>query len=159
MTTEHEALVAEVRSLAAAVQELADRRAVADVVLSYATAVDRRDWEAVRACFEEGAVVEGTVHQAPLEPYLRSLVDGVEHFGSTMHFMGNQLVSVDGDLAEVETYAVAFHWMGEQPGADDDGNLVVGVRYLDTLARSADGWRIRRRRVTSEWRRGAYPPS
>ncbi len=148
-----------IEDLAAEVRALADRRAVADVVLAYARGVDRRDWAAVRACFEEDAVVEGTVHQAPLEPYLRSLVEGVEHFPATMHFMGNQLVEVEGDTAEVETYAVAFHWMGDPPGAPHDGNLVVGVRYLDRLVRSPGGWRIRLRRVSSEWRRGSYPPS
>ena len=74
-----------------------------------------------------------------------------------MHFMGNQLVEVDGDEGMVETYAVAFHWAGERAGADDPANLVVGVRYQDSVVRSDRGWLIARRHVDPDWRVGAYP--
>ena len=61
-----------------------------------------------------------------------------------MHFMGNQLIELDGDTAHVETYAVAYHWKDEVAGTDHPENLVVGVRYLDT-------------RATTQRRRGASP--
>jgi hypothetical protein len=74
-----------------------------------------------------------------------------------MHFMGNQLVELDGDTARVETYAVAYHWKGEPAGSDHPENLVVGVRYLDTVQRRGDRWRIAKRQVAPDWRSGPYP--
>ena len=74
-----------------------------------------------------------------------------------MHFMGNQLVEVNGDTGFVETYAVAFHWKHETAGTDHPENLVVGVRYHDTMARDGDDWVITHRHVDPDWRVGAYP--
>jgi len=74
-----------------------------------------------------------------------------------MHFMGNQLIELDGDTARVETYAVAYHWKDEVAGTDHPENLVVGVRYLDTVQRRSEGWRITRRQVAPDWRTGPYP--
>jgi hypothetical protein len=42
-------------------------------------------------------------------------------------------------------------------GTDHPENLVVGVRYLDTVQRLEEGWRITRRQVAPDWRTGPYP--
>jgi hypothetical protein len=69
-----------------------------------------------------------------------------------MHFMGNQVVDLDGDhAARLETYCIAHHF------ASNEGNptLIVGVRYLDDVVRTAAGWRLARRKVFPDWgRRG-----
>jgi hypothetical protein len=139
------------------VQELWDRDRIAAVPLTYARGIDRRDWDLVRSCFTDDCFVEGSRASAPIEEYLADLRPGVEAFPTTMHFMGNQLVEVDGDTGRVETYAVAFHWAAERAGADDPANLVVGVRYQDSMVRTADGWRIANRHVDPDWRAGSYP--
>ena len=74
-----------------------------------------------------------------------------------MHFMGNQYVDVDGDHGEVETYVVAFTGRPTQAGSQDTANLVVGVRYHDTVVRNGEGWLIARRHVDPDWRVGPYP--
>lgn len=145
-------------TLAAQVQLIADRQDVAAVPITYAKGVDTRDWALVRAQFTDDAVVEGSRASAPVDAYVEHLRPGVEVFPTTMHFMGNQLVEVDGDTATVTTYAVAYHWKGEPAGAPHDDNLIVGVRYHDQLARTAQGWRISARRVSPDWRQGPYPP-
>src|SRR5205085_11325475 len=127
------------------------REDVGDVILRYARWVDRRDWDLVRACFADEATVEGSRFSGPIDEYLAQLRPGVEAFPTTMHFMGNQLVEVDGDRGTVETYAVAFHWKGEPAGSDDPGNLVVGVRYHDTVVRHGDGWLIAHPPVDPHW--------
>jgi ketosteroid isomerase-like protein len=141
----------------ATVQELKDRDKIAHLIHTYAHGVDRRQWELVRSCFADDAVAEGSRTTAAIEPYLAELQPGVEYFPTTMHFMGNQLVQVDGDVGQVETYAVAYHWKGEPAGTDHPENLVVGVRYQDAVARHGDGWLITRRRVAPEWKHGPYP--
>jgi len=135
------------------VQELWDREHIAALPVTYARGVDRRDWDLVRSCFTPDCFIEGSRASASLDEYLTQLRPGVERFPTTMHFMGNQLVTVDGDRG----HAVAFHWAGDPAGADDAANLVVGVRYQDSVVRTDDGWRIARRHVDPDWRVGLYP--
>ena len=139
------------------VRELRDRDEIGRLIRTYAHGVDRRDWSLVRSCFSDDAEAQGSRSTGPIEPYLAALRPGVEFYPTTMHFMGNQLIELDGDTARVETYAVAYHWKDEVAGTDHPENLVVGVRYLDTLERRHDGWRITRRQVAPDWRTGPYP--
>jgi hypothetical protein len=136
---------------------LLDRRAVQDVPLTYARGIDRRDWDLVRGCFTEDCTIDGSRGSGTVDEYLTMLRPGVERYPTTMHFMGNQLATVDGDEGHVETYAVAYHWAAAQAGAADDTNLIVGVRYHDDCVRTPVGWRIRRRWVSPDWRTGPYP--
>jgi hypothetical protein len=133
------------------VQELWDRDRIGRLPLAYARGVDRRDWDLVRSCFADDAVVEGTRSSGPIAAYLAELRPSVERFPSTMHVMANQLIDVDGDRGSLETYAVAFHWAGSSPGAAHPDNLVVGVRYHDDVARHGGGWLITHRRVSGDW--------
>jgi len=133
------------------VRELWDRALVTDVPLRYARGVDRRDWELVRSCFSADAFVDGTRATGPVDDYLAELRPAVERWVSTMHVMANQLVTVEGDAASVETYAVAFHWAASPAGTPDPHNLIVGVRYHDELARNGDRWEITRRVVSGDW--------
>jgi hypothetical protein len=146
-------------SAEAMVRELWDRDRIARLPRTYARGVDRRDWGLVRSCFTDDAFIEGSRATAPIDQYINHLRPGVEYFPSTMHFMGNQLVELDGDRGSVETYAVAFHWMGEPAGEQDAANLVVGVRYQDSVVRRGDGWLIARRHVDPDWRVGPHPPA
>jgi hypothetical protein len=134
-----------------------DHAQVTQLVYRYAQGIDRRDWDQVRSCFADDAVAHGSRTSAPIDEYLAVLRPGVEYFPTTMHFMGNQIVELDGDTAHVETYATAYHWKAEPAGDEHPENLVVGVRYHDTLARRGDGWTITGRQVSPDWKVGPYP--
>jgi ketosteroid isomerase-like protein len=137
-------------SLDAAVGELLDRAAIRDVLARYAHAVDRRDLAGVAACFTADAAYEGSLGEGSIEVALRALRERMAQYASTMHFLGNQLIELSGDTATSETYAIAYHQL--QVG-DGRRNMAVGVRYLDTLARTPSGWLICRREVKLEWQR------
>ena len=73
-------------------------------------------------------------------------------FKVTMHMMGLPLIDLQGDRADVETYAIAWH---QRPGSRD-GSLkddVWGVRYLDRFERRGGEWRIANRTMVRDWRR------
>ena len=140
------------------IQQLWDREQIALVPRLYSRGVDRRDWKMVRSCFTDNCFVDGSRSSAPIAEYLVSLRPGVEYFPVTMHYMGNQVAEVNGDTGFVESYCVAYHWKNEQAGGEDPENCIVGVRYLDTMARVGGKWKISRRRVGADWRRGPYPP-
>src|SRR5262249_53547003 len=116
-------------AMSAALQELVDRSAIHDVLLRYARGVDRRDLDLVASCFVPGAAYDGALGQGSVETALAALRETLPRYGSTMHFMGNQLIEVNGDTASSETYAVAYH----RSHTEGEPLLVVGVRYLDDL--------------------------
>ena len=133
-----------------AIRELLDRSAIRDLLLRYAQGVDRRDLTLVAACFVPGAAYEGSLGHGTIETALDGLHARMSRYTSTMHFIGNQHIELDGDRATSETYALAYH----QFEADGLPQLrIVAVRYFDELVRRGDAWRICRRLVKMDWQR------
>ncbi len=89
------------------------------MLLRYFRGVDRRDWNLVRGCFFEDAHNDyapfyqgglGRLHAVPRGP------GGFGLFDRTFHFTGNQLIELDGDTADAETYAMAQHTSAADAG-------------------------------------------
>ncbi|CAN5275989.1 hypothetical protein BH09ACT6_BH09ACT6_23630 [soil metagenome] len=130
---------------------LRDEAAVSEVILHYARGLDQRRFEEVWRCFDADGYMIGTVGEGPVREYLPRLLDRVKTYGSTMHFLGNQLRTVDGDRATTETYGIAHHFIDARGTVEA---LVVGVRYDDELERRPDGgWLIVKRRTETLWQR------
>ncbi|HLK11283.1 MAG TPA: nuclear transport factor 2 family protein [Candidatus Binatia bacterium] len=125
---------------------LLDRAAIHDLLVAYARAVDGRDWEGVAACFTPDAECDYHFFRGTTAEVVALIRDGLGRFESTMHFLGNQWIALDGDRAQVETYAIAYH---RRAGRD----LTVAMRYHDGVVRRGDGWRIARRRLEVVWQR------
>jgi 3-phenylpropionate/cinnamic acid dioxygenase small subunit len=134
---------------ATATRYLLDRVQIEDLAKRYAHAIDGRDWDAVDACFAVDAFVQGTQSSGPYPAYIAGLRVGVESYRTTMHFFGNQRVDIDGDSAHLVTYGIAYH-LGS---ADGTADFVIGVRYIDDVVRSGEGWIIAKRTVQGIWRR------
>jgi len=132
------------------VRALADRAAIQDLMLRYARGVDRRDLDLVASCFTPDAAYEGALASGTIADALTRLRDSMARYDSTMHFIGNQLIEINGDAARSETYAIAYHRLTQNGEAK---LFTVGVRYLDALTHEGDEWRIRRRVVKMEWQR------
>jgi 3-phenylpropionate/cinnamic acid dioxygenase small subunit len=127
------------------VTEREDRQDIADVLLRYATGIDRRNWPLFRTAFTEDCELDygeiGSWHG----------VDAVTEFmdtshamaGHTMHRLTNQVITVDGDRAEARTYVDGLIMFGDA----GSGVNAVGF-YDDDIVRTAAGWRIARRRFT-----------
>jgi hypothetical protein len=130
-----------------ALAALLDRAAIQDVLLRYARGVDRRDLDLVASCFTRDARYEGSLARGSIVDALAALRVAFTRYASTLHFLGNQLIELDGDVARSETYALAHHVLPE-------GELrVVAVRYVDELVRRPTGWLIERRVAHREWER------
>jgi 3-phenylpropionate/cinnamic acid dioxygenase small subunit len=145
------------RRAADPLRELQDRAAIHDLMMRYARGVDRRDLELVAACFAPNAGYEGALGVGTIAVALDALRDRLQRYRTTMHCMANQLVELDGDRASCETYAIVYHRLEAE--AQD---YVVGVRYLDDLARHGEGWWIVHRTARLEFQRYdavVLPPS
>jgi hypothetical protein len=131
------------------VQVLLDRQAIADVVLRYCRGIDRLDLELVRGCYHPDATDEHGTFTGTRDEYVDWVVGILGRFTGTMHVVANQLIEVDGDRAQSETYGVAYHW-GE-PLDDERRNFTTGFRYVDRFERRDGEWRIARRVAVREW--------
>jgi hypothetical protein len=138
------------------VRWLRDRELIKGVPQRYAHGLDTRDFPRARAVFRDDCYVKGSISENHIDAYFAGLVEGVRQYQATMHFMGNQYVELEpgADEAFVETYAVAYHIEAPDTGLPD---LVMGVRYQDTVARAGDGWLITRRTAIPQWVRGPLP--
>ena len=131
------------------------RQDVADVLVRYATGIDRRDWELLRSCFTDDV----HCHYDKRTPTrgIEELMGSLQNFNKlragtmkiTTHFMGNfSLGRLEGDVAETETNAIAFL---VEPENGADMVAVRSLRYLDKMRRQKDGWRISDRIHTLDW--------
>ena len=134
----------------AEVRRMIDRADVRSVVEGYMTAVDRCDYPAIAACFTDDAALEYDV-----EPYqftgghqVAEWMRSFDHLPVHTHTVSNCAIEVDGDRASADTFGFAVLIVGDSgPGSI----LVVGLRYVDALIRTGQGWRITKRKHTLTW--------
>jgi hypothetical protein len=145
---EHQDTVAAVTK--EAVLALLDKQAIHEVLMRYCRGVDRRDAELILSAFHRDAVdVHGGHNTSPAE--LAARVTGGAGGTGMMHFVGNEYVELDGDLAYSETYFISFS-TGQRPSGETFTRTRAG-RYLDRFERRAGEWRIAYRCLVDEWNR------
>lgn len=128
-----------------------DHAAIHRTVLNYCRAVDRLDFDAIRAVYADDGVDHHTGFSGPADEYVEWLRGLLPKLDGTMHLIGNHLADVRGDQAVSETYGTAIHW--GTPGSDPALNFTSGFRYVDHFIRTTEGWRIRERFAVREWTR------
>ena len=129
---------------------IADRLAVGRLAPTYALGIDSRDEALVRSVFAPDALMRGALGEAPADEYIPRLLEGVARYEATMHNITNQYATVDGNDADVWSYAVALHFVA---GGSDGADLAMGVQYRDHARRTAAGWVITRRDTVALWSR------
>ena len=132
--------------------ELVAKNEIEEVIFRYARGVDRRDWDAVRACFHSDAIDQhGEFTGTPLE-FIEWVRKRHANVPFSMHFVGNCLIEfMDDRRAVVETYFIAMqrrevHSTNPQDGAHGTDHEVFG-RYCDLFEKREDVWRIAARKV------------
>jgi 3-phenylpropionate/cinnamic acid dioxygenase small subunit len=121
------------------------RADVAEVLVRYATGIDRRDWELFRSCFIDDCEADygpiGVWHNAEeITTWMRTTHEPAGH---TMHRVTNQVVTANGSGATARSYVDALvMFAGNKSGTRSAGY------YDDELVPTDDGWKIARRRFT-----------
>jgi hypothetical protein len=140
-------------------QQLDDEAEIRRVHIRYCRGIDRMDWDLVRSCYHPDAVDRHGAYEGDVEGFIKWAAELLPQFESTMHFTGNQYVSVDGKVASAEHYAQAFHRtkaVGDTPAMD----WVVNVRYVDRMEKRNGEWRIADRIVVFDSQRmDPVPPN
>jgi uncharacterized protein (TIGR02246 family) len=133
------------------VQYLLDRIAIKDVICMYARGVDRGDMSVIAECFTPDAKFNTPKKTCNNRDEIVAMLPQMGQYRAQTHFMGNQLVEIDGDTAQSETYSLAIH-VYDRDGAQHE--YTMGIRYLDRLVRADGRWRIRERTVQNDWTKG-----
>jgi 3-phenylpropionate/cinnamic acid dioxygenase small subunit len=142
--------------------EIADRIAIEDVIVRYATAMDTQDWELYRACFRPDArtVMDRVGEFDTVEAVIALLAPRLTIFAALQHFVSNFVISGavasdgdgDGGLATARNYFVSHH---VPHGAD---GYTYGGTFDFDLARDAEGWRITAHTIRILWEAGRPLP-
>jgi 3-phenylpropionate/cinnamic acid dioxygenase small subunit len=120
---------------------------VGEVLIRYATGIDRRDWDLFRTCFTDDVEADygeiGVWHGVDeITTWMR---DTHAPCGHTMHRITNVAVTpVGDDHAEARSYVEALVLFGDNVS----GVNAVGF-YDDELVRTDGSWRIAKRRFTT----------
>jgi hypothetical protein len=150
-------------------QVLADKHAVAEIMMTYCRAVDHLDEDLLRSVFHADSQ-HSHGFQGP-----SSTTDGSDDFVAyafgvlrtntrTHHQLGNIFVDVEGDVAFTEAYFTAFHRrraLGDPDAGDaateTEMDYFVAGRYIDRMERRDGVWKITNRTGLTDWTRTEDP--
>jgi hypothetical protein len=134
-------------------QAYLDREEIREVLARYCRGIDRLDSELVASVYHDDAYDDHGTFKGSGKDFAVSVVQGLSRFERTMHFLGNSLIDVDGDVAHSETYCVAYHRLRADDSPAEAQDFVAGVRYVDRFERRDGAWLIANRVVVMEWTR------
>jgi hypothetical protein len=123
-----------------------DRLTIADVIVRYATGIDRRDWTLFRTCFTQDCVLDyGEIGSwRGVDEFTSYNEEAHRSFGATMHRIGNIVIDGGGSEATARSYVDAVLYSPE-------GELRAQARgfYDDRLTTAERSWKIADRRFTT----------
>ncbi len=129
--------------------EVADRLAIMEVLAMHSRGVDRADAAVLKTAYWPDATVAYGSFNGDAQEFCEMLPGAIKAWARTQHSIGNILIEFRGDLALVETYVTAHHYRAVQDGPDTE--MTYLGRYLDTMHKRGDVWKISHRQVVMDW--------
>ena len=128
-------------------QEISDRLEIEQLIARYSYALDSRDFDALDDLFTADAVLDYTATGAirgSLGEMKAFVADAFTMFDGTQHLTTQTLLhfSDDGNTAYGKS---ACHNPMVFSGDNQPKMMVIGLWYIDTFVRTADGWRFQTR--------------
>lgn len=136
--------------------ELADRAAISDVVIAYATALDRRDWRLLRSILCDRVRIDYTSFDPALDCEMAAdewvnRVRQLAGFTATQHLSTSHVHDLRGDEATCVSQMQAGHFLTR---ADGDHSCFLYGYYTNGLQLELSGWKIAQCRLTITARTG-----
>ena len=120
-----------------------DRFSIIATLDRYAECLDTRNWPGLREVFTADVEVDWVEwRQVGLEEVTTAIRGFLDGCGPSQHLLGNYRIELDGDEATSRHYCRVMH-MGK--GVNAGKSYESWIEYTDQLARTAAGWRSRRR--------------
>jgi hypothetical protein len=132
------------------VDEIVAREEIRDVVKRLARGTDRLDAELIASCYHPDGFDDHNVFRGSGAEFAKWVLDTLDVFDATTHFVGDPYIRLDGEVAQVDTYCVAHHIAKpNHEGKADD--MVLGLRYVDRFERRDHRWLIAKRVCAFDW--------
>ncbi len=133
-----------------AVQLLLDRAEIHDLLMRYAFACDRREFDVQASCFAPDLGGTWGFGAIPDRDTMMDYIQQVARFHTTMHFLGNEFIEVVGDDASIQAFAMLMHRATRRDGTPFQYNP-SDRRYSERLERREGHWIIVERNVEPLW--------
>ncbi|MDB4872945.1 MAG: lumazine-binding family protein [Massilia sp.] len=131
-----------------AVRELQDREQIREVLARYSRGIDRLDEDLIRSVYHPDAYDDHGPFKGGPEEFIAWIVPFLRaEYTTSSHHMTTQSITLDGDAATVETYAIVV-----QDKIRDGVRLqsTAHSRYSDRMERRNGEWRIAHRIVITD---------
>ena len=136
-------------SLEEKLQTLLDKQEIMELISTYCSAADRRDQAKMRSLYHEDALDD---HGAFFKGLAMDFIDKLPEIQAPMEILHHNVTTVNlklnGNYAEGEVYALAFHKIKQDVGSLD---LLIGGRYFDKYEKRQGVWKFSHRAVVADW--------
>lgn len=138
------------------IQRVIDQTDIINTLNRFVLSVDARDYDAMRACLSDQVNFDySALFGTSMPPTADELVEQVRSnhsgFRAVQHITTNHSVTIDGDTAQCLANFQAQHFLPNDRGS----NLwTLGGRYLYSLVRTQEGWKIRGCVISVSWTDG-----
>jgi uncharacterized protein (TIGR02246 family) len=135
-----------------ALRVLLDERELRALMVSFGSALDRKDWAAYAETFAaDGEFEIMGQRRAGREAIAAGPARDLERFAALQHLVANQTVTVDGDDASGQWYLFGIH---VPDGERRDRHADIGGCYRYRARRTPEGWRFSEVRLEVLWTSG-----
>lgn len=127
--------------------EIAVRLALHHLVAAYCHAIDRRDYALLATLYHDDAIDDHSPYYCgPAAGYIAWLPSMLANWRATSHRVDTGFYVIDGDQAEGEVRATAWHRT-----SDGKRDFIAHGRYADRYTRENGIWRFQRRAFILDW--------
>lgn len=129
-----------------------DHKAIVDLAVAYAQAVDAGDFARLRRVFTPNATAQlGGTGQRSIDEICERLQVALGRFERWEHHLADHEVEITGDRATARCTVTAHH---VRPGGELPSVYTIVGTYEDQLTRTDLGWRIAHRSLVVSHREG-----
>ena len=139
----------------ALIREMKDRQEIYDCLTRYCRGIDRLDREMLLSAYHPDAVDDHGAFVGPVGAWADFVLDlHSTHQHRTQHLLANHRCTIDGDVAEAETYYV-FRSLNKTAPL----HTSASGRYVDRLEKRDGDWRIALRVCLVDIRNDHWAPT
>ena len=138
-------------------QQLVDCENIRNCLARYCRGVDRADAELIRSAYWPDIDASQLDFRGDCEAFLAWSFPSVAKMDFISHQIGNVLIELHGDSADVQTSFTSYRRVATDGGMR---GTLGGGRYLDRFERREGLWKIAKRLVVVDWSHelGTAPP-
>ena len=123
-----------------------DYVAIMNLVARFLMEVDQRDWDAVREMMTDpfhadfSSLTGKPATTSTPEAFTDQWCSLLSAYDATQHQIGNQIVEIDGSLAEFRSHVTTSHFRVNGPEGSTTEFIVGSYRF--SLVRTDHGWKL-----------------